>query len=170
MYTNKATLGLLALMLGAGLAACGGSGTTGSPAGGGSEATAPGAAEAPTAAGSSASEPVNYEVTTLDTLKDGFSPATISAAPGQMVKLTLNNSAGALEHSWVLVKKDVSVDDAKLIMRGSDEGQILYTLEVKPAEKASGEFTAPAEAGDYVVICHIPGHAAAGMIGTLTVK
>ena len=45
----------------------------------------------------------------------------------------------------------------------------MASLHTDPGTTETGTFTAPA-AGDYQIICMVPGHFSAGMEGTLTVE
>ncbi len=78
-----------------------------------------------------------------------FDPATINAAPGQTINLTVRN-AGSIQHTWVLSAANVK-------------------LTIDPGQSVTKTFTAPA-AGTYVIECDIPGHKEAGMVGQLIVK
>ncbi len=78
-----------------------------------------------------------------------FDPATINAAPGQTINLTVRN-AGSIQHTWVLPAANVK-------------------LTIDPGQSVTKTFTAPA-AGTYVIECDIPGHKEAGMVGQLIVK
>lgn len=93
-----------------------------------------------------------------------FDPTNASVPAGAQVTLTLQNEGPALEHSWVLVSDQAdatTVTDADAIGGAS-------TGSVAAGESNSITFTAP-PAGTYQYVCTIPGHAAGGMVGTLTV-
>lgn len=111
-----------------------------------------------------------YTVKTLDTLVNGLEPADITAKPGETVDVILDNTGQTLEHSWVLLTKDQTKESAITVQQTGDEDRKLFEMGVKPGETASGAFQAPTEPGTYIVVCHIPGHAAAGMVGSLTVE
>jgi uncharacterized cupredoxin-like copper-binding protein len=108
------------------------------------------------------SGPTTLGFTGSDTFQ--FTPTSASVAAGDEVEVTLTNS-GALEHSWVLVGSGTDVATA------TDADAINNSATGPIAGGASGTvtFTAPA-AGTYQFICTIAGHAAAGMVGTLTVN
>jgi azurin len=106
-----------------------------------------------------------------------FAPANLSAAAGD-VKVTFKNGSSAQKHNWVLVKggDDVAqkVDEAG-VAAGEAKGYIpddpnivAHTKLVNGGEtdSASGNLAA----GTYTFLCTFPGHYAAGMKGTLTVK
>lgn len=163
---SKRMLGLMALLMAGGMTVAGCGGATQEPA---AEPTVEQAAAMPTTGSESGAmgAPTTLETKTLDTFV--FEPNTWEAAAGGEVTINLDNSAGTQEHSWVLVKQGIAKDEAVTITE-ADTDKILFSQNVAPGQTGSGTFTAPADAGDYVVICHIPGHAAGGMVGTLTVK
>jgi uncharacterized cupredoxin-like copper-binding protein len=174
MTTLRLT-GLAALSLAATLAlsACGSSPqapaptTTAPEAGTSGEAAGTTATEAGGAAPAGAASTV--ETKTLDTFQ--FEPKAWTVSAGGDVTVELDNSTSTLEHSWVLMTKDSTLADAQALLNtATDKSQILFEMNVAPGQTASDSFTAPAEAGEYIVACHIPGHAAGGMIGTLTVQ
>ena len=149
MVRRIAAAGLLALAL----AACGGGG--GSTPVGGPLAVAP------------------------DGENLAFKPTALSAAAGGQVTVNFDNTSTANQHNWVLVKggDDVAskVDDAS-VAAGTDKGYIPDSPDIvasvkllDPAAKGTATFAAPA-AGTYTYLCTVPGHYAAGMKGTLTVK
>lgn len=82
-----------------------------------------------------------------------FDPADITVQSGQKVTVTLQNN-GSVAHNWTVLDLD-----------GKDVG----TGDVEPRQKKSVEFTAT-KAGTYTIECTVPGHADAGMKGTLTVR
>jgi nitrite reductase (NO-forming) len=93
-----------------------------------------------------------------------FTPSSATVSAGDEVEVTLNN-AGALDHSWVLVAQGTdpaTATDANAISNAS-------TGTVAPGGTGTATFTAP-DAGSYQFLCTVPGHAAAGMVGTLTVN
>ena len=143
----------LAVIVTVGLAACGGGAA---PADTGTEGEGG-------AAGSA-----DFTVLTHDTFK--YEPNTWTAAAGATVNLTLDNSGQALEHSFVLLNEGVTEADAVSITPDGDADKKYFSLVVPIGETASGTFTAPATAGDYVVVCTVAGHAAGGMLGTFTVQ
>ncbi|MEW5987131.1 MAG: plastocyanin/azurin family copper-binding protein [Chloroflexota bacterium] len=107
-------------------------------------------------------EPAALSFDGEDTFK--FTPASATVAAGAEVTVTLNNK-GALAHSWTLLAAGVdptTATDANAI-GGATTG------EVAAGTSKSITFTAPA-AGTYTFVCTVPGHAAGGMVGTLTVQ
>lgn len=115
--------------------------------------------------GSEEAEPTparqTFTIQALDSF--AFDPAEISVPSGAPVDITLEN-AGGLEHNFVLVSDGtdpltVTEDDA---LRG------IKTETIAGGGSSSISFVAP-EAGSYQYVCVVPGHAAGGMVGTLTV-
>ena len=116
-----------------------------------------------------------------DTMK--FDVTSIQAAPGQKVTIMLINAGTlpkvAMAHNWVLLKAGTDVSAfAAAAMTHQETGYIppemagsviASTKMLGPGETDTVTFTAPA-AGTYDFICTFPGHALAGMRGTLTVK
>jgi uncharacterized cupredoxin-like copper-binding protein len=93
-----------------------------------------------------------------------FTPSSASVTSGGEVEVTLNNT-GALEHSWTLV--NAGVDVATVTDADAIDGATTGT--VAAGGTGNVTFTAPA-AGSYQFVCTVAGHAAAGMVGTLTVN
>ena len=112
-----------------------------------------------------------------------FDVTSIQAAPGQKITVTMTNAGtlpkAAMAHNWVLLKAGTDVSAfATAAMTHPETGYIppemagsviASTQMLGPGESDSVTFTAPA-AGVYDYICSFPGHALAGMRGTLTVK
>ena len=122
------------------------------------------------------------EVEGLQTLR--FSVDHISAKPGENLTVKLTNKTSlppdAMSHNFVLLKKGadpgafanaaVNAKDTGYIPKDMTKEIIAHTDLVAGGQTKSVTFTAPREAGDYTYICTFPGHYAAGMKGTLTVK
>ncbi|MEO7556001.1 MAG: cupredoxin domain-containing protein [Acidimicrobiales bacterium] len=140
---NLVTVAALGLLL----AACGSSGSS-------------------TASGGSAREVV------FEMRDNAFSPATVSAAKGEKVKLTFNNK-GTVEHE-ALVGDDAAQDahaadmgssDAMDGMHHDDSGALIT---VAPGKSGSLTYTFD-KTGSIVIGCHEPGHYEAGMKVAVTV-
>ena len=138
--SKKLIVLLAVLVMGLLLAACGG--------GGGGEATAP--------------EPVSLAFAGLDEFR--YDPETASVAAGAPVTVTFNNE-GALEHDWMLVAEgtDLSALTAEDALLPEAHSGVIAA-----GESNTFSFTAPA-AGTYQIVCTVPGHAPAGIVGTFTV-
>jgi uncharacterized cupredoxin-like copper-binding protein len=93
-----------------------------------------------------------------------FSPTSAMVSPNQTVDVTVEN-AGTLEHNWILVAGNTEPTEVveSNAIGGANSGLI------PGGESLTFSFTAP-PAGTYQYVCIVPGHAAAGMVGTLTVQ
>jgi uncharacterized cupredoxin-like copper-binding protein len=102
------------------------------------------------------------------TLTDfAFTPNTFTVPAGAQVTLHAKNN-GTVEHEFAIMKKGTSVTPP---FGDKDEGNIYWEVdEIQPGETKSATFTAPADPGDYEVVCGLAGHIENGMVGTLTVK
>jgi uncharacterized cupredoxin-like copper-binding protein len=97
----------------------------------------------------------------------GYDSSTYTVPAGKEVTLNLTNT-GVLEHEFAILKKGEHVTPP---FGEKDEDKILWELDgVEAGTTKSATFTAPTEAGEYDVICGIPGHIELGMIATLIVK
>jgi azurin len=109
-----------------------------------------------------------------------FDKTTLSAKPGQTIRLTFTNKASkssAMQHNWVLVNPGTAdtVGQASM-MAGPDKGYLAISPDVlahtkllNSGESDTVEFKAPTKPGDYPFICTFPGHYAL-MKGVLKVK
>lgn len=77
-----------------------------------------------------------------------FDPVTLNIAPDSPTVIELTN-AGNIEHDFAI------------------EGYEADKVAASPGQSATGTFTLPA--GTYKFYCSIPGHEAAGMVGTIEV-
>jgi len=130
---------------------------------------APGAARTITLTGS---EQMKYDVTEI-TAKPGEKLHIVLKAQGTMPKI-------AMGHNFVLLKPGVApmeVANAAFNARETDfipaamkDKIIAHTSVAGGGETVEVTFVAPAKPGKYDYLCTFPGHFAAGMKGTLTVK
>ena len=104
---------------------------------------------------------VQLEVEGLDTLQ--FTPNSASVPAESEVELTFKN-AGNLDHNFIIAAGDIDPFN----LNEADALAGINTGIVPGGEKTTLSFKAPA-AGTYTFVCVVPGHAAAGMVGTLTV-
>ncbi|MDA0246273.1 MAG: plastocyanin/azurin family copper-binding protein [Chloroflexi bacterium] len=93
-----------------------------------------------------------------------FDKTSATANAGQSVTVNFSN-VGSLEHNWILVSPGVD----PLTATQDDALSGANSEIVAPGATKTFTFTAP-PAGDYTFVCTVEGHAAAGMIGTLTVQ
>jgi len=93
-----------------------------------------------------------------------FAPGTVSASAGSEVTVNVSN-IGGIQHSWVLLNAG---DEVSTTAEITDDRILASTADLDPGQSDTVTFTAPA-AGTYQIVCHIPGHTEAGMVGTLQV-
>ncbi|NOX63408.1 MAG: multicopper oxidase domain-containing protein [Chloroflexi bacterium] len=108
-----------------------------------------------------------FEVSVKDEFT--FQPDVLKVKAGEEVKITFKNT-GSAPHSFVILNKGVLPDD--VVGASEEEGHEMLVMEmheVAAGQSSTETFTAPTEPGDYIFICAVPGHAQAGMVGTLTV-
>ena len=99
-----------------------------------------------------------------------FSPEAFAVKPGSFIRLSFDNSDEMI-HNLILVKGDgktasrIAEAALKLGEKGMEMGfvpkdpSIVASIGlVQPGKKASVEFTAPKEKGDYPYVCTFPGH------------
>lgn len=113
-----------------------------------------------------------------------FDVAKISAAPGELLKVTLTNLCAlpknVMGHNWVLLTAGTDAT-AFSTVAAADAASDYLPAKLKEKVLASvgllgsnetGEvtFTAPTKPGEYTFICTFPAHCAVGMKGVLVVK
>ena len=91
----------------------------------------------------------------------------LTIASGANVTVNIDNSASALDHSFLLVPADIDVtlpsDELKAKALGNIDSGIIAA-----GGSDTFTFTAPS-VGSYKFVCAVPGHAVGGMVGDLTV-
>jgi azurin len=134
------------------------------------------------AAGVHAQAPRVIAITGTDAMK--YSVATIEAKPGEKLTVKLTGQGAipkvAMAHNFVLLAAKTDANafaQAGAMSRPTDFIPPAMKDKVLAATKLAGNgetvevtFDAPKEPGVYTFICTFPGHFAAGMKGTLTVK
>jgi uncharacterized cupredoxin-like copper-binding protein len=111
--------------------------------------------------GETAPQTVTMTVEGTDALQ--FSPTTLSVPAGAKVDLTFKN-VGGVDHNFMVVPGNadpLTVTDSSAIAG-------IKTDTINGGNEATITFTAP-PVGTYKYVCTTPGHAAAGMVGTMTV-
>ena len=91
-----------------------------------------------------------------------FDPDSWSVAADTPYSVAFTNT-GTVEHTFTELSESISTEG------DYNEGIALFILGSAAAESASGSLAGLAP-GTYQVICSIPGHFAAGMIGELVVQ
>lgn len=135
----------------------------------------------PAATPAAAGQPREVVISVGNEMK--YSVATISAKPGEMIKVVLKNTGTmpkmAMGHNFVLLKSTASAvkfSEASMMAAATEyipdamKDQIIAKTPLTgPGETVDVTFKAPA-AGTYNFLCSFPGHFAQGMRGTLVVK
>lgn len=115
-----------------------------------------------TACGGSNSPTTNLNVTLTDFM---FSPTQFTVPAGQEITLDANNS-GAVIHNFIIMNLGQT---AGTEYTKEDDANVYWKLELPAGASTTTTFTAPAEPGEYEVICSTPGHLQAGMVAKMTV-
>lgn len=122
------------------------------------------------------------EIKGTDDMK--FSVTAITAKPGEQLRIVLTTVSTmpkmVMAHNWILLKKTADPQafanagalarDTAFIAPAQKVNVIANTSLAGGGEKVEVTFTAPKVPGQYPYLCSFPGHFAAGMKGTLTVK
>jgi azurin len=122
------------------------------------------------------------EITANDAMK--YSVTAITAKPGEKLRVVLKGIGtmpkAAMGHNFVLLKAGTAAmefanaampaRDTEFVPASMKDKVIASTKVVGPGETVEVSFAAPTKPGTYEFICSFPGHFAAGMKGTLTVK
>lgn len=146
------------------------------PAGGFAQAAAK--KTAPAAAGAART----IDIKGTDNMK--FSVTNIDAKPGEKIRIVLTVVGTmpkmVMAHNWILLKKGTDEQafanagalarDTAFIAPAQKIHVLASTTMAGAGEKAEVTFTVPKVVGKYPFLCSFPGHFAAGMKGTLTVK
>jgi uncharacterized cupredoxin-like copper-binding protein len=94
-----------------------------------------------------------------------FSPNSFTVPAGQDITLNASNTGGVV-HSFVIMQKGKS---AGTEYNDEDLPNVFWEVEIQPNVSTETSFVAPGDPGEYEVVCHIPGHLQAGMVGKLNV-
>ncbi|MBI4312896.1 MAG: hypothetical protein HY681_14120 [Chloroflexi bacterium] len=126
-----------------------------------------GAAEKKTDSNGHNTEVVEVTFSVVEEGKLEFAPLNARVVVGKKVMLTLHNT-GRLEHD--LLVADIPAEIEADAGHGGDAGHAAAEVAVHtlPGTKASVVFT-PTHPGTYEVLCTLPGHKDAGMVGHLVV-
>jgi plastocyanin len=109
------------------------------------------------------SAPTSINIT-MEDIK--FTPSEWTVAAGKEITVNATNT-GHLNHEFVILKKGEQVS---VPFSSDDESKIYWEVQLEAGANNTAKFTAPAEPGEYQVVCGVAGHVEAGMIGKLIVK
>ena len=94
-----------------------------------------------------------------------FSPDEFTVPAGQAITFSAVHD-GSVVHSFIIMNAGT---DAGHKFDQEDEANVYWSTEIQPGEAETAVFQAPTQPGEYQVLCGMPGHLQAGMIGKLIV-
>ena len=94
-----------------------------------------------------------------------FQPNQFTVPAGQEIAFSSSNN-GAVVHNFVVMKLGTTAGD---FFDDEDVPNVYWQVEIPPGGSVDTSFTAPAEAGEYQVVCRTEGHIVSGMTAKLTV-
>jgi len=94
-----------------------------------------------------------------------ITPNQFTVQAGSEVTISVTNN-GTVEHDFNIMMSGADIGN---LFDEQDRTNVLWETNVQPGESKSAIFTVPEEAGSYQVVCAMPGHMQAGMIGKLEV-
>jgi uncharacterized cupredoxin-like copper-binding protein len=94
-----------------------------------------------------------------------FVPETVEAGAGVPITFTLRND-DPIEHEWIIGSKDVQDRHRTGAEPYHDQIPSEVTIPAFSTRVTTLTFDKP---GEYLYICHLPGHEAYGMVGRLSV-
>lgn len=95
-----------------------------------------------------------------------FSPGTVTVPAGEPVTITIENH-DPIEHEWIVGAADVHARHRTGTEPYHDQVPTEVTVPALSSRETTITFEEP---GEYAFICHLPGHEAYGMAGTLRVR
>lgn len=110
--------------------------------------------------GKGASKNLNVTMTDFQ-----FQPNQFTIPAGEEISFSASNN-GAVVHNFVIMKLGTS---AGPMFDDEDIPNVYWQVELVPGGSSETSFTAPAEPGEYEVVCKTEGHIASGMTGKITV-
>ncbi len=100
---------------------------------------------------------------TLSDFTISLSQSNVRANSEVTIKVT---NTGTVEHDFSIMKYGADIGDQ---FDDEDRANVLLESVVQSGETKSQSFTVPEQPGTYQVVCAMPGHVQAGMVGTLEV-
>lgn len=92
-------------------------------------------------------------------------PTQLSVPAGSEIQIKVANK-GTVEHNFYIMQYGVDVGD---MFDEEDIANAYWDVDVQPDDTVNLTFTAPDQPGTYQIVCGMPGHLQAGMVGTLEV-
>ena len=94
-----------------------------------------------------------------------FTPNYFTVPAGKEITVNIAHH-GIVVHEFIIMKPGTNAGEH---FDEEDLPNVYQSVEVPPGHSQSFTFTAPAEPGEYQVVCGIAGHIESGMTATLTV-
>jgi uncharacterized cupredoxin-like copper-binding protein len=94
-----------------------------------------------------------------------FTPNQFTVPAGEEITLQVSHN-GVVEHDFIVMKLGT---DAGPHFNAEDEPNVYWQIKVQPGASQTITMTAPDKPGIYQIVCGMPGHVEAGMIGALEV-
>lgn len=94
-----------------------------------------------------------------------FTPDIFIIPAGQEIAIHAVNN-GAVEHDFIIMKYGTTVGAD---FGTEDQGHIYFEIKTMPGDSIQKTFSAPTDPGEYQIVCGVPGHFMAGMVGKITV-
>ena len=94
-----------------------------------------------------------------------ITPNQFAVPANSEIKIKITND-GAVVNNFYIMKYGVEVGEH---FGEEDVSNALWEAEVQPDDTATFDFMAPDQPGIYQIVCGLPGHLEAGMVGTLEV-
>jgi uncharacterized cupredoxin-like copper-binding protein len=94
-----------------------------------------------------------------------ISPNQLSVPAGAKVQFKVVNN-GTVEHNFYVMQYGVDIGDS---FNEEDIANAYWVADAQPGESVDISFAAPDQPGIYQIVCGMPGHLQAGMVGTLEV-
>lgn len=94
-----------------------------------------------------------------------ITPNQLAVPAGSEIQVRITNK-GVVVHNFYIMQYGVNVGD---MFDEEDIASAYWEAEVQPDDTATFNFKAPDQSGTYQIVCGMPGHLQAGMVGTLEV-
>ena len=94
-----------------------------------------------------------------------ITPTQLSVPAGTEIQIKVANK-GTVEHNFYIMRYGVDVGD---MFDEEDIANAHWDVDFQPDDIMNLTFTAPDQPGVYQIVCGMPGHLQAGMVGTLEV-
>ena len=95
-----------------------------------------------------------------------FSPNSFTIPAGQQISVAITNNGG-VAHSLIIMKPGKKVQGH---FSDADQPNVYWEkAAIDPGTSVKDTFTAPAEPGEYQIVCGVAGHFEAGMVARLIV-